>query len=109
MNRDAFRAGFIAGLADMGYTPTEFEGRLEKTALLEWVLPAAVGAGALALGGSRLLGRGVGQATQAVTEPSERDVDIAKREEELETYKRLIREAKRRAAEQARTQIPSAM
>ncbi len=109
MNKEAFQAGFITGLADKGYTPDEFEGALEKSSLigaLGWALPAAAGAGALGLGLTRLLGRGAGQTAQSFTEPGERDVDIAKKEEELETYKRLIQEAKQRAAEQVSAQIP---
>ncbi len=109
MNRELFQAGFIAGLADRGYTPTEFEEKLEKTALfgaVGWLIPAAVAAGALGLGGAKLLGRGAGRAVQTLTEPSEADIEIAKKEEEVERYTQLIAEAKRRAAEQARAQIP---
>lgn len=106
MNRELFRAGFIAGLADQGYTPSEFETRMEKSAVGMWILPAAIGAGALALGSAKLLGRGAGRMAQRLGEPSEEDLEIAKQEEELERYSQLITEAKRRAAEQAQMQIP---
>ncbi len=109
MNRELFQAGFIVGLADQGYTPIEFEEKLEKTALfgsVGWLIPAAIAAGALGLGGAKLLGRGAGRGIQALTEPSEADLEIAKKEEEVERYSQLIDEAKRRAAEQARVQIP---
>lgn len=110
MNKDEFRAGFITGLAYRGYTPSEFEARLEKTSQigwLGWALPSAVGAGALGFGLARLMGRGAGEALHTVVEPGQRDIGLAKMEEELDQYERLIEEAKIRAAEQGAQQLPS--
>lgn len=106
MNKKAFQAGFLAGLADQGYTPSDLEARMEKSAVVGWVLPLAAAGGLAALGATRLLGRGVGMAAQKFTEPTEQDLSIAKKQEELEEYRRLIEEAKLRAAEQTAVQIP---
>lgn len=112
MNKQAFRAGFCYGLAEKGLTPSEFESKLEKQAILgpamgvlgrmgSSVLGWAPWIGAAGLLGAKGLGTGAGRAYQTLTEPTETDIEIEKKEEEAEEYKRLTEEARLRAAERA--------
>ena len=109
INKQAFRAGFLCGLAEQGLTPEEFEAGLDKKAFLGGVV-GRLGASAVSLLpwlavagvlGAKTLGRGAGRAAQSLTEPTETDLDIAKKEEELSQYKRLTGEARLRDAERA--------
>lgn len=108
MNKEAFKAGFLAGMAENGMTPSELEAGLEKRAILGALLnalargailiPATAGVG---LAGTQWLGRAGGQAAHTLTEPTESDIELAKKEEELGEYKRLTEEARIRAIENA--------
>ena len=110
MNRESFKAGFIFGLADNGYTPDEFEDKMSKSAgILDFVGPLALAGVYTGIHGSRMMGRGLGTGLQKLTEPTEEDLDIAKKEELVGEYNRLIGEAKLRAAEQLRAQTAVAV
>ena len=101
-NKDFFKAGFLAGLAEQGMTPSELETEMEKKALpwtLMAALPLTLAGTAIAMGsrGATAAGRGVGRGIQAMGEPTPKDIDILKKEEELGEYQRLTQEARRKA------------
>lgn len=98
-SKDFFKAGFLAGLAEQGLTPSDLENKIEKQAFpwaLMYALPLTLAGTALALGsrGTTAIGRGVGKGIQSFTEPTPEDIDILKKEEELSEYQRLAGEAR---------------
>jgi len=106
MNKEAFRQGFLEGLAEKGYTPSELEDGIEKMSGVPlWPLLGG-GAGVvllLGLSGARFAARAGGRGAAAIVEPSTEDITAARREEILKKYKTLTLEAKQRALEQANT------
>jgi len=109
MDKAAFTEGFIEGLAEEGYTPSDLEDGLEKMAFGIWPMLGTAGIAALiALSGARFVARAGGRGMAKITEPSEEDIEAAKREEILAKYKTLTGEATRRALELEAPMAPSA-
>ena len=97
MDKEAFKQGFIRGLAENGYTPQELEDCLEKSAgMWEWL----AGAAALGLAGiaaARLAGGGIGRGAGALMQPTQDDLDAVKKKEVIDKYHELTNRAKARA------------
>lgn len=103
MDKNAFKEGFIEGLAERGHTLQELEEGLEKMANIPLMMGGLGIAALLALGGARFAARMGGRAAAKLTEPTSEDIEAAKREEILGKYKTLTLKARQRALEQQPT------